>query len=185
MTWRVVLTGPECSGKTTLARAIAAQCGAPWVPESSRAYAEARGGLLTAADVEPIAVLTRDALRRAAAGGAPVLVADTDLVSTMVYARAYYGDCPAWIEAECRAQRADLYLLCAPDLPWEADGVRDRPADADRAAMHDAFAEALRALEARVVRIDGTGDARTALALRAVRDAGPVRNAAPAREEAP
>ncbi len=172
MTWRVVLTGPECTGKTTLARALAAQLDAPWVAEASRAYAESHAGPLTADDVEPIARATRDALQRAS--NAPVLVADTDLVSTMVYARHYYGSCPVWVEAECRAQLADLYLLCAPDLPWVADGVRDRPGDSARAAMHGAFADALDALGARVVRIEGTGDARAAAAWHAVRDAAPT-----------
>lgn len=174
MTWRVVLTGPECSGKTTLALVLADRLGAPWVAEASRAYAETRGGQLSAADVEPIALATREALQRAVESGAPVLVADTDLVSTMVYARAYYGDCPAWIEAECRAQLADLYLLCAPDLPWEADGVRDQPDETARRTMHAAFDATLRALGARVVHVTGTGEARTARAVQAVATALPA-----------
>jgi NadR type nicotinamide-nucleotide adenylyltransferase len=174
MTRRVVVTGSECSGKTTLAQALAEALGAPWVPEAARAYAEARGGALTAADVEPIARATQAALHAAAAGAPPVLVADTDLVSTVVYARAYYGACPAWIEEACRESPADLYLLCAPDLPWVPDGVRDRPADADRTAMHAAFADALCALGARVALVAGAGDLRTASALRAVRMALPT-----------
>ena len=148
MTWRVVVTGPECTGKTTLSRAIASRLGAQWVSEAARAYAQARGGVLSAVDVEPIAVATRDALQRAAAAEPAVLVADTDLVSTVVYARAYYGSCPDWVEAACRSQLGDLYLLCDTSLPWVADGVRDRPAASDRAAMHEAFARTLRALGA-------------------------------------
>lgn len=177
MTWRVVVTGPECTGKTTLARAIAARLRAPWVPEASRAYAEARGGVLSAADVEPIATATRDAIARALAAGPAVLVADTDLVSTVVYARAYYGRCPNWVEEACRAQVGDLYLLCAPDLPWEPDGVRDRPDERDRAAMHEAFAGTLRALGARVVPVTGIGPARTAVAMDAVLAAVPTGSA--------
>ncbi len=177
MTWRVVVTGPECTGKTTLARAIASRLGAPWVPEASRAYAEARGGVLSSADVEPIATATRDALRRATAAGPAVLVADTDLVSTVVYARAYYGSCPDWVEEECRVQLGALYLLCDTELPWQADGVRDRPSAADRAAMYDTFARTLRSLGARVVPITGTGAARTALALDAVLAAVPTGSA--------
>jgi len=177
MTWRVVLTGPECTGKTTLAQAIAERLRAPWVPEASRAYAETRHGVLTAADVEPIARATRDALHRAAADQPPVLVADTDLVSTLVYARAYYGACPAWIEQACADQLADLYLLCAPDLPWEADGVRDRPDAEDRTVMHAAFADALRELGAHVVTVTGTGEARTARAVQSVLDAAPAERA--------
>lgn len=177
MTWRVVVTGPECTGKTTLSRAIALRLGAPWVPEAARAYAEARGGVLSAADVEPIATATRDALRQAAASGPAVLVADTDLVSTVVYARAYYGSCPDWVVDECRAQLGDLYLLCDTELPWVADGVRDRPTDSDRAAMHDAFARTLRAFGAHVVPVTGIGAARTALAMDAVLAAAPAGSA--------
>jgi NadR type nicotinamide-nucleotide adenylyltransferase len=173
VTWRVVVTGSECTGKTTLARAIAGALHAPWVPEAARAYATSRGGVLTADDVEPIARATRDALRAAMAGAPAVLVSDTDLVSTLVYARAYYDACPAWVEAECRATLGDLYLLCAPDLPWQPDGVRDRPADADRRAMHEAFDHTLRSLGARVAPVAGVGGARSAAALRAVRDAAP------------
>jgi len=174
MTWRVVVTGSECTGKTTLARFLAERFSTPYVPEAARAYAEARGGALSAADVEPIAIATRDALHHAAASGAPMLVADTDLVSTVVYARAYYGDCPAWIVDEARAQLADLYLLCAPDIPWSHDGVRDRPSASDRAAMHDAFVAALRAFGAHVAQVQGSGDARTFGAMRAVLDAAPT-----------
>ncbi len=177
MTWRVVVTGPECTGKTTLARAIASRLHAPWVPEASRAYAEARGGVLSASDVEPIATATRNALRQATAAGPAVLVADTDLVSTVIYARAYYGSCPNWIVDECRVQLGDLYLLCDTALPWQADGVRDRPAASDRAAMYDAFAGTLGALGARVVPVTGTGAARTALAMDAVLAAAPTGNA--------
>lgn len=168
MTWRVVVTGSECTGKTTLAQAIARRLGAPYVAEPSRAYAEARGGVLSAADVEPIARATILAQQQVQGTGAEAIVLDTDLVSTMVYAQAYYGSCPAWIEAECRDDMGDLYLLCVPDIPWVADGVRDRPLASERAAMHEAFARALRDLGARTVLIEGTGTARTDGALAVV-----------------
>lgn len=163
---RIVLTGPECSGKTTLAAALAAHVGAPWVPEAARRYVETTSGALSAATVEPIARLSMrledDALRDAP----PLLFRDTDLVSTSVYAKHYYSHCPPWIEHEARARRADLYLLCRPDLPWTPDGVRDRPTQ--REELFAEFARALAAIEARVVVIGGDGAARTAMAERAV-----------------
>lgn len=171
MTWRVVVTGSECTGKTTLAQAIALRLCVPCLAEPSRAYAEARGGVLSAADVEPIARATITALGQGK--GAGVVVCDTDLVSTMVYARAYYGSCPAWIEAECGERLGNLYLLCSPDIPWVADGVRDRPLASERAAMHEAFALALRDLGARTVLVEGAGAARTESALAAVNAALP------------
>lgn len=164
---RIVLTGPECSGKTTLAATLAAHFAAPWVPEAARRFVETVPGGLSAATVGPIAQLTMrleaDALRAAP----PLLFRDTDLVSTVVYARHYYGECPAWIEREARARRADLYLLCRPDLPWTPDGVRDRPMQ--REELFAAFSRALESIDARVVEVSGTGPTRVAIAERAVR----------------
>ena len=87
-------------------------------------------------------------------------------MSTVVYARHYYGDCPRWIERLAAERRGDLYLLCRPDLPWESDGVRDRPAA--REEIHALFAATLAAAGARVVDVAGGGGAREALAMGAV-----------------
>ncbi len=164
---RVVVTGSECTGKTTLAEHLAARFSVAWVPEFSRSYADDRGGVLGPEDVEPIARGQGAAEDAAAAGAGRLLVLDTDLVSTCIYARHYYGSCPAWVEAEARTRLADLYLLCHPDVPWIADGVRDRPER--RAEIHELFRAALAAVRARVVDIRGDFAAREELAVRAVR----------------
>ena len=49
---------------------------------------------------------------------------DTDLISTVVYSRYYYGDCPAWVIEEARRHRADLYLLMDTDVAWKPDEAR-------------------------------------------------------------
>lgn len=173
---RIVVTGGESTGKTTLAAALAKALGSLWVPEYSRSYAEQVGRALTSADVEPIArgqVAAEDAASerwRAQVGrrrDAPPLVLDTDLVSTTVYAEHYYGACPAWIMAAARERLGDLYLLCEPDLPWESDGVRDQPEA--RAKLHSAFGVRLRTLGARVALVRGIGRTRLEAALAAVR----------------
>ncbi len=172
---RVVLTGPECSGKTTLAQALAEAFDAPWTPEASRVYAEERPDGLSSTTVEPIARLSMqledEALARAATrvgAASPLLIRDTDLVSTIVYARHYYGTVADWIVGEARARLADLYLLCRPDLPWTPDGVRDRPTH--REQLFDDFRSALDELgaSASVVEIGGEGPARFEAAQRAV-----------------
>ncbi|MBX3132124.1 MAG: nicotinamide riboside transporter PnuC [Gemmatimonadaceae bacterium] len=172
-TYHVVLTGPENSGKTTLAQAIAERHGAPWVPEGARRFVETDPTPLSAETVEPIAKLAMGLDDAARVGAPTLLVHDTDLVSTVVYARHYYGHCPDWIVSEARARRADLYLLCLPDLPWEADGVRDRPTK--RAELLAMFRDELRAMDADVIEIGGQGEARLAAALSALASRRPPR----------
>ena len=165
---RVVLTGGECTGKTSLARALAARYRAAFSEEAAREVAGAKPGPLGAEDVPAIARthvrLADDAILRAA--GADVVFFDQDLLSTVVYAKHYYGSCPLWIERVAAERRADLYLLCAPDLPWESDGIRDRPTA--RGEMHALFEAALREAGVRTAEVSGAGYARELAAARAV-----------------
>jgi len=167
---RVVVTGGESTGKTTLARALAEEYTAAWVPEVAREAALSKSGPLGPEDVEPIArahVAAADAaVREMAERRRPVLILDQDLLSTVVYARHYYGSCPPWIERLAAERRGDLYLLCSPDLPWSADGVRDRPEA--REEIHALFRDAVAEVGANVVEVTGTGAGRTARAVLAV-----------------
>lgn len=164
---RVVVTGSECTGKTTLAGALSARFGVGVVPEFSRLYAATKLSPLSGEDVEPIA---RGQMARedAAMDGEPsLLILDTDLVSTVLYARHYYGSCPEWIERSARARQGDLYLLCCPDVPWVGDGIRDR--GDRREEMHGLFEALLRELSIAWCPIQGAWREREESAVRAVR----------------
>ena len=166
----VVLTGSESTGKTTLAERLAARYGVAWGAEFVREYAVAKGTPLDAADVEPIArgqIALEDRARAdAARAGDGLVVLDTDLLSTAVYARHYYGACPPWIERAVRERRADLYLLCVPDVPWVADPQRDRPRARDE--MHALFAAKLVEIGATSVEVRGEWKERERIAVAAV-----------------
>lgn len=167
---RVALTGSESTGKTTLAERLATLYRTTCAPEFARQYLDARARPLDVGDVEPIArgqIAAEDrAVGQAAHEARRVAILDTDLVSTAVYARHYYGRCPEWIERAARDRRADLYLLLHPDVPWVADPQRDRPHQ--RAELHALFQAELDAIGARYVHVTGGWDERLRRAREAI-----------------
>lgn len=169
MPLRIVVTGSECTGKTTLSQQLADRLGGLWLPEYSRRYVESVQRALTAADVEPIA-RGQMALEDASLLSRPqLIVQDTDLVSTVVYAEFYYGRCPPWIEEQAQLRLAPLYLICDIDIPWIPDGVRDQPNA--REMIHARFVHTLERVGARAVLVSGLGPERLEHALTVVRDA--------------
>jgi NadR type nicotinamide-nucleotide adenylyltransferase len=139
---RVVVTGSECTGKTTLAEALAEHYGSVFVPEYVRQYVSEKGAAPEYRDVEAIARGQIELENRPAAEASRLLVQDTDLLSTVVYSRHYYGSCPQWIEYVLRARAADLYLLADIDVPWAPDGDQRDRGDR-REEMQQLFRQAL------------------------------------------
>jgi NadR type nicotinamide-nucleotide adenylyltransferase len=163
---KVVLTGSESTGKTELARALGARFDAPVAEEFVRRFAAEHGGRIEFADHGPIARGQMASEDAAVARARDLVFLDTDLVSTVVYCEHYFGRIPGWIAEEARRRLADLYLLMAPDVPWVADGVRDRPDQRDE--VHALFRSTLAACGASCVEISGDWDARLAQATREV-----------------
>lgn len=175
----VTVIGAESTGKTTLAAWLARRLGTACSPEGARVHFERRRqadphAALGPADVAPIARAQQageeSAVRLAHALGAHIVVRDTDLVSTVVYARHYYGAVDAWITEAARTRRAALYLLCDVDVPWMPDPARD-PAMATaraRRAMHARFVRTLVEFGCRVAEVGGAWAEREASAWQAV-----------------
>ncbi len=168
---RVVLIGPESTGKTRLASDLAERYGVPWAPEYAREYVESGREPLGFADVEPIGrgqKTGEDAtLAQARRLGLPLVFLDTDLVSTMVYSRHYYGRCPKWIERDARERRGDLYLLHDVDVDWVADG-HQRAAPERREELLARFEATLAGLGAPTTPIRGSWDERRSRAIESV-----------------
>jgi len=162
---KVVVTGSESTGKTELARQLGEHFDAPVAEEFVRTFA-GRDGKITFSDHGPIARGQMASEDAAIAKAGPLVVLDTDLVSTVVYCEHYFGRSPEWIQQEASGRAGQLYLLCMPDIPWVADGVRDRGERRDE--MHALFTKKLREFGLNYVEIGGDREARMTRALMAV-----------------
>lgn len=127
MPW-IVVTGPESTGKSTLSAQLAESYGGELVPEYARSYVENLKRPYTFSDVETIArrqLFTACKLKRAEYSTERLVFFDTFLILTKVWFEEVYACCPLWLDTAIRGNKPDLVLLCLPDLPWEADSVRE------------------------------------------------------------
>ena len=167
---RIALIGPQSSGKSTLAAQLANHFGTVWVPEYARIYANQKVAPLERDDVYWIARGQLAAEIALSSYSNRYLFVDTDAIMTSLYARTYYGDCPAWIDEIASSRRYDLYLLTAPDIPWVDDPQRDLPHL--NLAFFAACEQALKEKGARYVTISGNPKNRLNTAIAAVKQLG-------------
>ena len=155
---KVVLFGPESTGKSTLAKQLADFYDTVFVPEYSRIYAEEqllRNKLLTVKDVMPIAEGQMQLENALTPKANKLLICDTDLLETKVYSEAYYGGvCDPHLERYAIENFYHLYFLTYIDIPWEADDLRDKPHE--RETMFLAFENALNTYNKPYVLLKGT-----------------------------
>jgi NadR type nicotinamide-nucleotide adenylyltransferase len=168
---RVAVYGPECTGKTTLAAALAAHFGEPWSPEYVRQFWDERHGNITAADLDAVARGQIAVEEAAAARARRVVFCDTELLTCTLWDDLLFpGACPPWVRAEAdrRAREFALYLLCVTDVPFASDPQRCFPDEAGRAMCMRRWRETLEKRGLSFVEIRGAWAERTAQAIRAV-----------------
>lgn len=163
---KIAITGPESTGKSTLAAQLAAHYGVPWVPEYAREYLENLGRPYEESDLEEIA---RGQLARwsDAAGEKPeLLFLDTELLVLKVWPEHAYGRCAPFILEELQRQDVDLYLLLNVDLPWQPDPQREHPHL--RNYFYQLYRKELDQMQVRFVEISGAQETRLHHAIEAV-----------------
>ena len=143
---KVVLFGPESTGKTTLSRQLASHYKTVWVPEFARDYLQEiwdrENKICSYDDLLPIAYGQMSIENSKAGLANHVLICDTDLLETKVYSEVYFeGKCDKLINEYALKNHYDLYLLTYIDIPWVNDDLRDKPND--REFMFNKFEEAL------------------------------------------
>ena len=155
---KIVLTGPESSGKTTMARSLAEHFDTVWAPEFAREYLSELGRPYREEDLLHIAqgqLALEDSYAKKAR---EVLFCDTSLIVLKVWSEFKYGRCHPFILEALEERTYDLFLLCQPDIPWAFDPQRENPGDRD--VLLDIYRTELQSNGQKFIEVSGKGDAR-------------------------
>lgn len=124
---KVVIIGPESTGKSTLCEQLATHYGTNWCPEYARQYLEAQGTSYNYNDLLHIARGQIALEENHSRSGNKLLFIDTDMYVMKVWCEFVFGKCHRFVLDQIVERQYDLYLLCATDLPWADDPLREYP----------------------------------------------------------
>ena len=124
---KVVVIGPESTGKSTLSQALAAHFSCPWVPEFARYYIDTLERPYNYEDLLAIAKGQIQLEETQSNVANELLICDTDLHVIQVWSHHKFGKVHDWILQQIESRAYDLYLLTAIDIPWEDDPQREHP----------------------------------------------------------
>ncbi|MEO6844457.1 MAG: ATP-binding protein [Ginsengibacter sp.] len=149
---KIVIIGPESTGKSTLCEKLAEHYNTLWTPEYAREYLEKNGPEYTYDDLLTIAkgqIKVEEDISYQVSGiryrvsgiseqsHSPNLIPDTsyliplfidtDMYVMKVWAEYVFNKCHNWILNQIASRKYDLYLLCDVDLPWVEDALREYP----------------------------------------------------------
>jgi len=166
---RIVLIGPESTGKTELASMLAKEFNTIYIPEYAREYIEHLNRKYTYNDVEYIAKKQIEFENEYQYKANKMLFYDTFLIITKIWFQLVYNKVPDWIEGKIKESKIDLFLLCNTDLPWVEDSVRENGGE-KREQLFDIYKRELEYYNFDYKIITGVEDKRNLNALRIVKD---------------
>ena len=123
---KIIVTGTETSGKTTLCKALSEHFKIPSTEEYAREYLNNLGREYKEEDLIEIAKGQLQSETNSQ-------LLDTDLITIKIWSEYKYGKSDKWILEQIEKQKSEnrYYLLCRPDIPWEADPLRESPLNRD------------------------------------------------------
>jgi NadR type nicotinamide-nucleotide adenylyltransferase len=176
---KVVIIGPESTGKTTLSEQLAEHFNTLWVPEYAREYLLKNGKKYAYEDLLTIAkgqVALEDEFAKkvenlsqtTAPSSSNILFIDTDMYVIKVWCEFVFGECHSFILDEIAQRKYDLYLLCKTDLPWQKDELREYPDLETREKLYGIYKNILINQNSAWVEISGNYNQRQQTAIDAV-----------------
>ena len=167
---KIVIIGPESTGKSTLSAALAKSLDTSWAPEYAREYLEHLDREYKEEDLLEIA--KGQLANEGKYAGQEYLICDTDLHVIKVWSEAKYNRCHRHILEWLASARADFYLLTDIDMPWLADPLREHPLPKDRKYFFGQYKDIVINSGTPFAIVSGNEEMRLAAALRAVRGLG-------------
>ena len=169
---KIVIIGPESTGKSTLSKALAEHFQTLWCPEYAREYLLKNGTNYSAADLLTIAkgqLKLEDEFLQKIQGEtkSSVLFVDTDMYVMKVWSEYVFGTCDFFILDTIIKRKYDGYLLCNIDLPWVKDELREYPDEKPRQELFAIYKDLLINQTVPWALISGANTERTATAIKA------------------
>lgn len=124
---KIVVLGPESTGKSTLSEQLANYYQTVWVPEYARTYLEQIDRPYRQEDLLLIAKGQLKWEDEMVKNARRLLICDTDLRVIKIWSEFKYGSCHSWIEQQIKQRSYDHFLLMDIDMPWEYDILREHP----------------------------------------------------------
>lgn len=129
---KVIVTGPESSGKTTLCKQLSEQFKILFTEEFSRKHID---NLDREYLQEDLVIIAKEQLKneQLTTNNKQLSLHDTDLITLKIWSEYKYGNCNDWIISQIEQQKQEerFYFLCSPDIPWESDPQRENPHNRD------------------------------------------------------
>jgi len=151
---KIVVTGPESSGKSTLCKHISESLFIPHVREFAREYIDSLGREYKEEDLTVIANGQLGLERDARSHTPTYLICDTDLLTIKIWSEYKYGKCDPIILDLYSNNLPDLYLLVSPNIPWKEDPQRENPFN--REELYSIYKKEIIKMNIPFVEIDGT-----------------------------
>lgn len=165
---KIVITGPESSGKSTLSQQLATHYNTQWVPEFARTYLEQLDRPYHQEDLLEIARGQAALEDRKKPDASQYLICDTGLEVIKIWSLFKYGNVDQRIERMLTNRSYDFFILCKPDLEWTPDPLRETPQPEDRWRLFELYRKEILRLGVPWVAVEGEAQNRLEMAVAAI-----------------
>ena len=163
---RIIITGPESTGKSTLSKQLADYYQTIYLPEYARTYIENLNRHYNYNDLVKIAKMQIKLEKEFYEKANIFLFIDTGLIITKIWFQEVYNKYPAWLDEAIGDSLPEFYLMCNFDLPWKNDHVRENGSNERRKYLMNRYIQEIESYKVKYYNISGQGKKRLQKAIK-------------------